>query len=144
MTRDERRTVRTGLTPRLILLALFVVLLEDRASRGRPRADVLAAALELAEEEDVVEELGHLGRLRARLLDERVGVLSGEGGGLEEGEDARERRPELVRNGCRERGAKLLELAGRGQRGVVAGRGRGLSRHDRRRWPRSSSSRTTR
>jgi phosphate transport system substrate-binding protein len=48
MTRDERRTVRTGLTPRLILLALFVVLLAAAATgcgrEGDDGGDANAAA----------------------------------------------------------------------------------------------------
>ena len=77
----------------------------------RPRAserDDFAARLELAEEEDVVDQVTCLLDLLARLLDEGVDVRTGKRGALEQDEHPRERRPQLVRDRRREARAELL------------------------------------
>ena len=70
--------------------------------------DDLSAGLELAEEEDVVDEVARLLDLLARLLDEGVDVGARQRRALEQDQHSRERRPELVRDGRREAGAQLL------------------------------------
>jgi hypothetical protein len=88
----------------------------EQAERGRrPEGHDLAAGLELAEEENVVDELADLSHLGVRLLDEFLHVRVGKEGRLEERQEPREGRPQLVRDGGREAGAELLvraEVAG--------------------------------
>jgi hypothetical protein len=93
-------------------------LLDDRQGARRAERDDRTSALELAQEQDVVDELADVLDLRPRLLDERRRVLPGKGRRLQQGEQARQRRPELVRDGSREAGPQLLvggELAGRAE-----------------------------
>ena len=65
---------------------------------GRERDDGVAG-LELAEEEDVVDQLPDLSDLCLRLPDEVLEVRAGEGRALEQREEPRERRSQLVRDG---------------------------------------------
>ena len=83
-------------------------LLEDRESHGRAERNELPAGLELAEEEDVVDQLSDLPHLGLGLVDQIVLVGVGERRRLEQGEEPRERRAELVRDRGGEAGAKLL------------------------------------
>ncbi len=76
--------------------------------RGAQRDD-LGAALELGEEEDLVDQLAGVLDLGARLLEKRRDVGVGQVGGVEQDEDARERRSELVGDRGREPGAQLVE-----------------------------------
>ena len=75
---------------------------------GAAERDDLAAGLELAEEEHVVDQLPRLLHLEARLLDELVDVGLRKRRALEQDEHPRERRPELVRDGGGEAGPQLL------------------------------------
>ena len=70
----------------------------------------LAPLLELAQEEDVVDQLGHLLDLIARLREERGLVGAGQLGRLEQRQQPGERRPQLVRDGRRKGRAELLVL----------------------------------
>ncbi len=73
-----------------------------------PERDDLASRLELAQEEHLVDQLADLLDLQPRLLDERglVGIL--EEGRLEQREQTRERRPQLVRDDRGEAGTELV------------------------------------
>ena len=74
--------------------------------------------LELGEEEHLVDQLADLVDLAARLLDELRHVLARQRRELEQREQPRERRPQLVRDGGREARAQLLvggEVAGLGE-----------------------------
>jgi hypothetical protein len=64
--------------------------------------------LQLAQEEDVVDELRHLLDLLARLGEERGLVGAGQLGRLEQGQQPGERRPQLVRNRGGEGGSELV------------------------------------
>ena len=93
-------------------------LLDDRQRARRAQRDDGPSGLQLAQEEDVVDELADVLDLRPRLLDERRGVLPRKRRRLQQSEQARERRPQLVRDGRREAGPELLvggELSGRAQ-----------------------------
>src|SRR5581483_4539870 len=68
----------------------------------------LAPGLELAEEEDVVDQLPRLLDLLACLLHQRVDVGARQRRVLEQHEEARERRPQLVRDGGGEADPQLL------------------------------------
>ena len=81
---------------------------EHRLHRRGAESDDARSRLELGEEEHLVDQLGDLVDLAARLLDERGHVLAGKRRRLEQGEKARERCPELVRDGRREPGTQLL------------------------------------
>src|SRR5205814_6318363 len=70
----------------------------------------LAPLLELAQEEDVVDQLGHLLDLIARLREERGLVGAGQLGRLKQRQQPGERRPQLVRDGRRKGRAELLVL----------------------------------
>ena len=83
-------------------------LLEHGLDGRRAERDDTGARLELAEEEHLVDELRDLVDLAARLVDERGDVLAGKRGRLEEREEPRERRAQLVRHRRREPRAKLL------------------------------------
>ena len=93
---------------RRVLAESFGDLLEDRESHGRAERNELPARLELAEEEDVVDQLSDLPHLGLGLLDQLVRSASGSVADLEQGEEPRERRAELVRDRGGEAGAKLL------------------------------------
>ena len=74
--------------------------------------------LELGEEEHLVDQLADLVDLAPRLLDELGHVLARQARELEQREQPRERRPQLVRDGGGEAGAQLLvggEVAGLGE-----------------------------
>ena len=64
-----------------------------------PERDDLLAALELREEEDLVDQRAGVLDLGARLVDQRVHVGARQVGGVEQHEDPRERRAQLVRDG---------------------------------------------
>ncbi len=83
-------------------------LLEHRQRTRAPERDDLAARLELAEEEHVVDQVARRLDLLARLVDELLDVGAGQRRGLEQDEQPRERRAKLVRDGGREAGAQLL------------------------------------
>ena len=82
--------------------------LEHRRDRRRAERHDARSRLELAQEEDLVDELGDLHDLGHRLLHERPHVLSGQQRRLEQGEQAGERGSQLVRDRGREAGAELL------------------------------------
>ena len=84
---------------------------EHGQRRGVPKRDDLASALELRQEEDLVDQGSGVLDLDAGLRDQPVDVRAGEIRRVEEREDPRERRPQLVRDGCGEAGAKLVEAA---------------------------------
>ena len=93
-------------------------LLEDRERDRSPERHHLATGLQLAEEEDVVDQLARLLDLLARLIDELVDVGARERRALEQDEEPGERGAQLVRDGGREPGAELLvgrELRQRGE-----------------------------
>ena len=90
------------------LLELLDRLLENGTHRRRTERDDPSARLELAEKEDLVDELRDLVDLAACLLDEGRDVLARKRRRLEQGEKAGERCSKLVRDGCREPGAQLL------------------------------------
>ena len=70
--------------------------------------DDLAARLELAEEEHVVDQLARLLDLLPRLLHQLADVGAGERRALEQHQQPRERRAQLVRDGRGEAGPQLL------------------------------------
>ena len=94
-------------------------------SAGEPTRDVLQhgerggvperydflAALELGEEQDLVDENAGVLDLRPRLLDQLGDVGAGQVGRVEKGEDSGEWRSQLVRDRCREARAELIEAA---------------------------------
>ena len=90
------------------LAELLERLLEHRLHRRRAERDDARARLELAQEQHLVDELRDLVDLAARLLDERGHVLARQRRRLEEREQPRERRPQLVRDGGSEPRAELL------------------------------------
>ena len=83
---------------------------QDRRRFRLAQRDHLASLLELAEEEDVVDKLGHLLDLPTCFPNERLQVGAGKLGALEKREQPGERRAELVRNRGRERSSELLVL----------------------------------
>jgi hypothetical protein len=64
--------------------------------RGRAEGDYRAAALQLAEEEDVVNQLAHLQHLATGLLDDRVDVCAGQASAVEQHHQPCQRRSQLV------------------------------------------------
>ena len=82
-----------------------------RSELGEAEGDDLAALLELGQEEDVVDELGHLHDLGARLVDQLVHIDTGQLRGVEQGEQPRERCPQLVGDRRREADAQSLVAA---------------------------------
>ena len=101
-----------------LLLELGQHLLEHRQDRLGAERDDSRARFQLREKEHLVDQLADLVDLAACLLDELGHVLSGQAGELEQGEQPRERRPELVRDRRREARAELLvggEIAGLGE-----------------------------
>ena len=78
-----------------------------RTATGAERDDA-AAGLELGEEEHLVDQLARRLDLVAGAVDERVDVLARQRRRLEQRQQPRERRPQLVRDGGREAGAQLL------------------------------------
>ena len=83
--------------------------LEHRQRVREPERDHLGAALELREEEDLVDQLAGVLHLGARLVEERLDVGVREIGGVEQDEDPGERRAQLVRDRGGEAGAQLVE-----------------------------------
>ena len=79
---------------------------QDGGSLGVAERDDLPALLELAQEEHVVHELGHLDDLVARPPQEALQVGAGQLGGLEQRLQPRERRAQLVRDRRGERGSQ--------------------------------------
>jgi DNA-binding response OmpR family regulator len=86
---------------------------QNGGSLGLPESDHLTPLLELAQEEDVIHELRHLIDLLARLPEQRRQVGAGQLGGLEQGDEPGERRPELVRDRSSEGGSELFVLGPR-------------------------------
>src|SRR5213592_2795748 len=83
-------------------------LLEYRKDLSSAERNDLAPTLELGEEEDVVDELGHLLDLLPRLGKQLVAVSPGQGRRVEEREQPCERGPQLVRDRGRESDPKRL------------------------------------
>src|SRR4051794_8044395 len=79
---------------------------QDRDGRRSSERNDLATALELAEKEDVVDELARLVHLLLSLLEERLDLGPRERRSLEEGKEPGERCPELVGDGSGEPGPK--------------------------------------
>src|SRR5581483_10327964 len=76
------------------------------------------------QEQDLVDQRTRVLDLDTRLVDQPVDVGARQLGGVEQDEDSCERRAQLVRDGCREAGAKLVEAAVRAlHRVIVAARG---------------------
>ena len=101
---DVQRHTRTG----CLLLELGRDLVQDGQHGLGAERDDAGSRLQLGEEEHLVDQLSDLVDLAARLLDERRHVLAGEPGELEQREQARERRPQLVRDRGGEARAQLL------------------------------------
>ena len=103
-------------------------------ARVVPSETTSRPGLELAEEENVVDQLADLADLGPRLRDRLGGVGAGKLCGLEQHEQPRERRAQLVGDGGGEPGAELLvggELARSGcsgRRAAPAGRPPGTGR----------------
>jgi DNA-binding response OmpR family regulator len=86
-------------------------LVDDRARRRRAEGNDLTPALELRQEEDLVDQRSGVLDLGAGVVDERVHVGARQCDRVEEREDPRERRSQLMRHrGC-EAGAELVEAA---------------------------------
>ena len=101
---------------------VLLELAHDLAQHGQHRLgaerDDARAGLELGEEEHLVDQLADLLDLAARLLDELLHVLARQQRELEQRQQPRERRPQLVRHRGGEAGAQLLvggEVAHLGQ-----------------------------
>ena len=105
--RRRRRSVEPG--ARGARLELVDHLLEHRQGVRAAERDDLGAALELGEEEDLVDQRAGVVDLGARLLEQRVDVGAGQVGRVEQHEDPGERRAQLVRDRCREAGPQLVE-----------------------------------
>ncbi len=88
--------------------------LQRRKRRGVTERDDLAATLELRQEEDLVDQRAGVLDLDARLRDQPVDVRSRQVRRIEQREDPRERRSQLVGDGGGEAGAKLVEATVRG------------------------------
>ena len=99
-------------------------LLEHRQRRRRAEGNDFPSALELGQEEDVVDELAHLLDLLPRLRKQCVAVRAGQRGRIEQRKQPRERGAQLVGHCGREPHAQLLV-------------GPCLLLHPRRVWPRS-------
>ena len=76
-----------------------------------PERDDLLAALELGEEQDLVDQLAGVLDLRPRLVDQLSDVGAGQVGRVEKGQDPCERRSQLVRDRGRKARAELVEAA---------------------------------
>ena len=76
-----------------------------------PERDHLLAALELGEEEDLVDQRAGVLDLGPRLVDQRVHVGARKRGRIEQREDPGERRPQLVRDRGGEARAELVEMS---------------------------------
>jgi CheY-like chemotaxis protein len=106
--RHERLCVPLGARPqRLDDVA------DDRRDGNVAETNHRAARLELAEEEDVVDELRHRLDLLSSLLEQRCCVRTWQGSAVEEGEQPSQGRAELVRDRRGEADSKLLERIGR-------------------------------
>ena len=79
---------------------------QDGSGLGVAERDDLPALLELAQEEDVVHELGHLADLLVSLPQQALQIGAGQLGGLEQRLQPRERRAQLVRDRRGERSAQ--------------------------------------
>ena len=90
------------------------------SARVEPSATTARPVSELAQEQDVVDQLADALDLRPRLLDERHGVLRRKQRRLQQGEQARERRPQLVRDGRRSRPSARRRRARRAGSGRAA------------------------
>jgi len=105
LDREHHPGARRGVVEPLDHLA------QDRERRGVAERDDLLAALELREEEDLVDQGAGVLDLGLRLVDQRLHVGAGQVGRVEEREDAGERGAQLVRNRSCEAGAELVEAA---------------------------------
>ncbi len=83
--------------------------IEDRPGVGRGQRHHFAAALELGEEEDLVDQLAGALDLGAGLVDQPMDVGVGQRRVVEQRQDASQRRAQLVRDRGREAGAQLVE-----------------------------------
>ena len=70
--------------------------------------DSRATRLQLTQEEDVIDQHPHLLDFSPPLFEERDRILAGKRGGLQQGQEARQRRPELVRDRGREPDPQLF------------------------------------
>ena len=93
------------------LARLLVQLVHVRRQLGEAQRDDLAALLELGQEEDVVDELGHLDDLGAGLVDQLLDVDARQLRGVEQREQACERRAQLVRDRSGEADPQTLVAA---------------------------------
>ena len=82
-----------------------------RGELREPQRDDLTALLELGQEEDVVHELRHLDDLGAGLVDQLADVDPRQLRGVEQREQARQRRAQLVRDRGREPDSQPLVAA---------------------------------
>jgi len=87
----------------------FDDMIEDRSRLRRGQRDHLAAALELGEEEDLVDQLAGALDLGTCLVDQSVHVGIGERRVVEQGEDPGQRRAQLMRHRRSETRAKLVK-----------------------------------
>ena len=106
----DRLVLDSKLEPEPCELRPLGQLVHDGAHDGRrlgvAERNDLAALLELAEEQHVVDELRHLDHLVLRLAEEPLQVGAGELGRLEQREQPGERRAQLVRDRRCEGGAE--------------------------------------
>jgi two-component system alkaline phosphatase synthesis response regulator PhoP len=113
--RDRRVLVSFGLQPHAgagrAVLEAGNDLPEHRQRVRVTETDDLLAALDLREEEDLVDQVAGVLDLGARLVDQGVDVGAREVGGVEEDENPGERCAQLVRDGRREACAQLVEAA---------------------------------
>jgi DNA-binding response OmpR family regulator len=86
-------------------------LVDDRARVRRAEGNDLTSALELRQEQDLVDQRAGALDLGACLVDKGMHVGTGQRDRVEEREDPRERRSQLVRHRGREAGAELVEAA---------------------------------
>ena len=110
-------------------------LLEHGQGVRHPQRDDLDLALELGEEQDLVDQLAGVLDLGPCLVEQRLDVRAREVGGVEQDEDACERGSQLVRDRSGEAGAERVErvlarraviVARLGRRHRLAGFGLGL------------------
>ena len=93
------------------LARALVQLAHVRRELREPERDDLATLLELGQEEDVVHQLRHLDDLGAGLLDQLLDVDARQLRGVQQREQPRERRAQLVRDRGREPDAQPLVAA---------------------------------
>jgi DNA-binding response OmpR family regulator len=84
-------------------------LVDERERVGMPERDDLPAALELGQEQDLVDQRAGVLDLRPCLVEQSAHIRARQVGRVEEREDPGERRPQLVRDGGGKAGAELVE-----------------------------------